>query len=192
MGYNDSCIHFRGIQHGTCKLDIRMYDLDPTPELGRVGIARRIPCIKDNVTIAVCAHCHYPTDAENAQHEAEMQAHMQTMREDIALIGAAHTEESTSIVYVCELCERANRAVLTTAPDLLDHMLTAHDIEWEIVRFFKGQMSQHLDAIEWSQTDYVFTHDGKRALIKSVRSPRTGSNRRAWQENVPTKRKGKR
>jgi hypothetical protein len=195
MPFSDWCIHYRGLQHETCKLGIRANDVDPAPDIRdngvNFGVAKRIPCIKDNGT-HTCASCHYPTDEENAQHEAEMQEYMSAMREDSILIGAAHSESGPSTVFVCELCERNQRVAMSAIPELLEHMLTAHNIEWEIVRFFKGQESQHLDATDWFQTNYVFEHNGKRALIKSVRSPRTGSNRRAWQDSVPTKRKGKR
>jgi len=194
MPFSDWCIHYRGLQHETCKVGIRANDVDPAPDIRdngvNFGVAKRIPCIKDNGA-ATCAQCHYPTTEETAQHEAEMQAYMERTREDSILIGAAHTDEGPSTVFVCELCERSQRVALTTAPELLAHMLTAHGLDAEAVKALKGQMSQHMDATEWSQTNYVFEHDGKRALIKSVRSPRTGSNRRAWQDSVPTKRKGK-
>ena len=194
MPFSDWCIHYRGLQHETCKLGIRANDVDPAPDVRdngvNFGVAKRIPCIKDNGT-ATCAQCHYPTAEEIDLHETEMDMYLARMREDSLLIGAAHSKDGPSTVFVCELCERSNRAVMTTAPELLDHMLTAHNLDAEVVKGFKGQMSQHMDAADWSQTNYVFEHNGKRALIKSVRSSRVGSDRRIWQANVPTKRKGK-
>lgn len=195
MTFSDWCIHYRGLQHDTCKLGIRAIDVDPAPHLiangVNFGVAKRIPCIKDNGTNS-CIHCHYPTAEETAQHETELQEYMQRSREDMALIGAAHTDDSPSTVFVCELCERDQRVGMMAVPELLEHMLTAHDLDALTVRTFKGQMSTHTDAIEWSQTNYVFEHDGKRVLIKSVRSQRVGSDRRIWQESVPAKSRKKR
>lgn len=194
MPYSDWCIHFRGIQHDTCKLGIRLDDVDPAPDIREngvnFGVGKRIPCIKENGTVS-CASCRYPTEEENAQHEAEMDTYLARMREDSLLIGAAHSENGPSTVFVCELCERNQRVAITAMSELLEHMLTAHGLDTEMVKACRGQMSQHLDATEWSQSNYVFEHDGTRILIKSMRTPRTGSNRRAWQDSVPTKHKGK-
>lgn len=194
MPFSDRCIHYRGLQHETCKLGIRANDVDPAPDIREngvnFGVAKRIPCIKDNGTVS-CASCRYPTVEENAQHEAEIDMHLARMREDSLLIGAAHSENGPSTVFVCELCERNQRVAITAMSELLEHMLTAHGLDTEMVKACRGQMSQHLDATEWSQSNYVFEHDGTRILIKSMRTPRTGSNRRAWQDSVPTKHKGK-
>lgn len=176
--YADKCVHFRGIQHDTCSAGIVMYALDPDPQPNHFGVAKRIPCLKDNVTTAVCAQCHYPTPDEVAAHEAELKAHMERVRARNLVLSAAHTDAPVSVVYVCERC--TPRAIMTDSDGLLAHMQDVHQISAETIRSLKGSMLAHLDARDWFQNDRQFNLDGQPLLIKSERQRRRGSNRAAW------------
>lgn len=176
--YADKCVHFRGIQHQTCAAGIVMYDLDPDPQPNQFGVAKRIPCLKDNTTTAVCASCHYPTPDEVAAHEVKMNTAMARMAARNLVIGAAHADKPVSTVYVCERCDP--RTVVTSSADLLTHLQDVHQIDAEAVRSLKGSMLAHMDARDWFQTDWLFELDGQPLIVKSERQQRRGSNRAAW------------
>jgi hypothetical protein len=187
MSYDDWCVHFRGIQHETCKADIKWRELTGGDDF---GIAKRMPCIKSNGSAVVCDRCHYPTPAEVATHEAELEAHMARSAEDMALIGAAHTDGPTSLVYVCQLCDRAARVVETDAAAIIAHLSDAHGLDEATIRAAKGPMSAHMDATAWHQTDYAFTlPDGREMLIKSVRMRRSKADRAQWEDSAPRGKK---
>jgi hypothetical protein len=184
------CIHFNGIQHATCKAGVNYLALAGGEEF---GMAKRIPCIKGNgVDPAVCASCHYPTPDEVAVMEADLQSHMDAMRETMEILGAAHTDEATSPVYVCQLCPQGARTVTTENRALFDHLADAHQLDAATVKTATGKMSAHLDARDWYQTDYRFTlPDGRELLIRSTRIKRRGANRAAWEDSVPRRKKRK-
>jgi hypothetical protein len=185
--YAGWCIHFRGIQRKTCTADVDWRALTGGDDF---GIATRSPCIKDNNSTVVCALCHYPTPDEVAAHEAEMEAHLARLAEDMALIGAAHTEEHTSLVYVCQLCERTARMVTTTPAEMITHASEAHGVDETMIKSAKGKMTAHMDARDWFQTDHAFSlPDGREFLLRSTRIRRRGADRAAWEDSVPRGKK---
>lgn len=128
---------------------------------------------------------------------AEKEAHMQRIREDNALIDSGHADQDgTSIVYVCQLCERQSRHLARTPADITAHITTTHGLTMDDIRAAKGQMAAHLDARDWFQTDDCFTlPDGRELLLRSMRMPRRGADKAMWTdetESKPRKRKTKR
>lgn len=188
--YENSCIHFRGIQHATCEAGIDWRALTGGEN---TGIATRMPCLKDNGSEVACPSLHFYTPEEAAAREAETQAHMERSREDMEIIGAAHKNPShqgpggQSAAYVCELCERATRHVSATAAAASQHAQEAHGITQTEIVAARGQMAAHMDAAEWFQNDDRFTlADGRALLIRSTRTPRRGSDKAIWRDNVPS------
>src|SRR5262245_7160729 len=121
---------------------------------------------------------------------------MQRMREDNALIGSAHAnQEGTSIVYICQLCERQSRHMERTPAAIKEHVIAAHALTLEDIQAARGRMAAHLDARDWFQTNDMFTlADGRELLIRSTRMMRRGSDKAAWQDATggpPRKRKTK-
>lgn len=186
--YEDWCVHFRGIQYPTCTADVDWRQLTGGADF---GIATRMPCIKSNASTVACAQCRYPTAEEAAAHETALEAHLARAAEDMALIGAAHTDEATSLVYVCELCDRAARTVTATAQELAAHLTEAHGIDDPTIRSARSRMTAHMDARDWHQTDHAFTlPDGRELLLRSARYRRRGAERAVWHDAAtPTGRK---
>jgi hypothetical protein len=193
VSYRDSCIHFRGVNYTTCKADINMYELTGGEHF---GIARRIPCIKDNNSTVVCTSCHFPTPEEVAQHEAARAAYMQRMQEDMAIIGAAHHDPAYNVyqqgqttVYVCELCERSARYLSPTPALASTHAQEVHGILLADIIAAKGERGAHMDATDWFQNDDRFIlPDGRPLLIRSIRIARRGADRALWSDDQPRKR----
>ncbi len=188
--YANWCIHFRGLRHQTCEAGVDWRALVGGPDF---GIARRAPCLQDNNSEVACAHCRYPTPEEVQAHEDAMEAHMERLREDAALIGAMHAGQTgTSVVYVCELCDRANRFTTRTPNGITEHLFTAHELPADVVRTAQGSLGVHMDATDWFQNDDKFTlPDGRVILLRSTRMPRRGSNKAAWQEGTRQRRSRK-
>lgn len=186
--FGGRCTHFNGIGNDTCKAGVNYLELAGGEQF---GMARRIPCLLSNgVDPAICPSCHYPTPEEVAVMEAELTTHMERKRQDMALIGAAHTDAAHSLVYVCQLCDRATRTVTTTAADMIAHALDAHGLDEATVKTARGEMASHIDATEWFQNDDVFTLlDGREFLIRSSRTRRRGMDKAMWRDET---QKGKR
>lgn len=175
--YARKCIHFNGVMNKVCKAGVN-YDAFPGP----------VPCLAWDKDAPPCAVRHFPDAGEIQAYVERMEAHMQRRREDNELIGAAHTE-GRSIVYVCELCERTARHVAHEIAEMTIHLVDTHGIEETALRAAKGGMDVHMDARDWFQTDDRFTlPDGRLFLTRSVRQPRTGSNKAAWADEMPRKR----
>lgn len=185
--YEDWCIHFRGIQHDTCKAGIDWRALTGGEQF---GIATRMPCLKGNNSSVACASCHYPTPEETQAREEEFQQHMQRQSEDMALIGSLHEgQEGTSIVYVCQLCGRSERYTARTPTDIFRHIMVVHDLEDTDIRAATGQMASHMDATDWFQTDDKFTLlDGRELLIRSTRMKRRRADRAMWRDSTTKRR----
>lgn len=180
------CVHFNGIQNKTCKLGIDYRTLVGGDDF---GWAARLPCLKDNGSEVACDHCRFPTQEEAAAYEAEIEAYMERKREDMEIIGAAHTnpahhgEAGQSFVYVCELCDRAARVVTSTALQIRQHLQSVHGVDLATIQAARGKMAAHLDATDWSQTDDRFSlPDGRAMLLRSIRTPRRGANKAIWME----------
>ena len=190
--YTDSCTHFRGIQHQTCKAGVDWRALVGGDDF---GIARRMPCLKDNNSTVVCEHCHFPTPEEVQARIAKLEAYMERQREDMALIGAAHEgHDGRSTAYICQLCDRAARDITRTVAEFTDHVTTAHNVSIEEIRAAKGGMAAHLDATDWFQNDDRFTlPDGRELLLRSTRTLRRGVDKAVWADvGEPGIGKGKR
>ena len=70
------CIHFRGIQHDTCEIGLDWREItggDP------VGIARRMPCIKQDSESECESYCE-PTDEQIKESEAEWKRLIENMK----------------------------------------------------------------------------------------------------------------
>lgn len=82
----DTCIHFNGINSGTCKANVKYFDVAaplsqsdiefhkknyPTADQAMVGIIRRVPCHVEN-NVATCPSFQAPTKAELEQFDAEI------------------------------------------------------------------------------------------------------------------------
>jgi hypothetical protein len=77
--YQNWCIHFTGIHQDVCKAGIRytsVRDSDQHPFAW--------PCIQDSHAATSCELCRYPTDAEAAEHEREMSAHIDAFLSKLA------------------------------------------------------------------------------------------------------------
>lgn len=187
----DKCVHFRGIGFKTCKAGVDWQAITGGDDF---GIAKRMPCFKSNNSAAVCEFCHYITVEEAVVMEAEQAEYLRRSDEDMQLIMAAHTDEATSLVYVCELCDRSARTVTTTPQEAMTHAIEAHGLDGATIRTAEGSRSAHLDAANWFQNDDRFTlPDGRALLIRSRRLRRRGADRAIWQDEVPTgKRRSRR
>lgn len=185
------CIHFNGIQHDTCKAGVNYLVLAGGEQF---GMAKRIPCIKDNgVDPAVCAACHYPDATEVAAMETEVQGHMDQLRERNTILGAAHTDAPHSLIYLCLLCPVGARTVVTDHQALLTHVVETHAVDEATVKQAKGAMAAHMDATDWYQTDDEFSlPDGRGLCIRSSRQRRRGADRAMWQDETPKGKKGRR
>lgn len=177
--YAGKCIHFNGVMNKACKAGVD-YDTFPGP----------IPCLARVADAPACALRHFPDQEETQAYLDKMESHMQRRREDNALIGAAHADGGPSTVFVCELCERATRFVSALRPQMIIHLAEAHGVGESDIRAAKGGMDAHMDARGWSQTDDRFTlPDGRVFLTRSVRTPRTGSNKAAWADGTSKRSK---
>lgn len=191
--YDNKCIHYSGLMDETCKAGVNYRAITGGEQL---GIANRIPCLRDNNSAVVCAHCHFPTPDESAAHEAEMEVYMERMREDHKVSSAAHKDTAhhgpggQSFVYVCELCDRSARYVSATAQQASAHLQDAHGVAHADIVAACGRNIAHLDATGWSQNDDRFTlPDGREFLTRSIRTPRRGADKAIWAENTPMKKK---
>ena len=174
MSYENSCIHYRGLQQPTCKAGIFMEQLDPTPEKGH-GLAWRLPCIKTNTgTVGTCDKCHYPTPEEIAAHEADLELYFARRHEDGILLNTWHSrpedaDKVETTVFVCQLCQRASRFVTDDGSTLVKHIADSHELVNPPV---KQSLIAHMYAADWHQVDLSWTRGPLEVAIKSVRTKR--------------------
>lgn len=82
----DQCVHFRGVQHDTCKVDINLRQLVGGDDF---GWARRIPCLKSDAEQCVVT-CEKREFMNREQAEAEVKRDDERMRKAMIGISAAH------------------------------------------------------------------------------------------------------
>lgn len=84
----DQCVHFRGIQHDTCKADVHLRQLVGGADF---GWARRIPCFKSDAKdcSVTCAKREFMT---REQAEAEVKKDDAHMERAMLGITAAHED----------------------------------------------------------------------------------------------------
>lgn len=86
-------------------------------------------------------------------------------------------ENHNSTIFVCQFCDGQTESFA----DFLAHVTTAHDITEAQVRASKGEMTMHMDARDWHQTDHAFAlEDGRPLVLRSVRVARRGADRDYW------------
>lgn len=84
----------------------------------------------------------------------EREAYMQSRREDNTLIGAHHTTDRISHVFVCQRCERAARFA-TNFQSEFDAHLKGHGVTADEIKAARRSNSIHTDADKWyGDTDY--------------------------------------
>jgi len=170
------CVHFRGIQHRTCRAGVDWRSVTGGPEL---GIALRMPCNPASGTGPGCEHCRYPTPEEQAQQEAEIDALIARGLEDNKVIAAAHRMDGgVSQVYVCERCDRAARFTTQSRAELLVHFVSAHVMQTADWTDATQEHLCHSDARDWFQDDYRLSVQSGPLCLYSVRMARRKGNGR--------------
>lgn len=170
---DDTCIHFRGIQHDTCLAGV---DWRAVTGGGTFGIAKRMPCIATNNTWQVCSHYRLPTADELTADAAAEEAAEQQNRVRHALLNQYHTDAAQSIVALCYHCQPPH--VETTSIGLTEHLCTTHGMAREAIQTLSGHMLAHLEATDWSQTDVGYADtNGVPLVVVSTRLRRRGAYR---------------
>ena len=178
--HQNSCLHFRGYHHTTCKAGVNWRKLVGGDA---VGIAVRAPCYRDNQSIVACASCHYPTPEETAAYIADLNTYLARQHADGIIINDAHRAQNMPVsqVYVCELCDRAARHVTTSRAAMIVHWREIHALQPEQWESCTSHFLAHSDAREWSQDDTRHTMiDGRDLLLHSVRTRRRGDDAAWW------------
>lgn len=170
----DTCIHFRGINHERCAAGVDWRRLTGGDH---VGIALRMPCMRGNNSAVACDYREWHTDETAAREQAEQDAAMVRIDEDSALIDAAHQMDGgVSQVFVCEMCDRAQRFVTQSRAELLIHFQMAHKLQPAEWADATQQHFAHGDAAQWFQDDYRIVCMGRVLCLRSQRMSRRGDD----------------
>lgn len=166
----DTCIHFRGINHERCLAGV---DWRLLTGGDHVGIALRMPCMRGNNSTVECDYREWHTDEAAARKLGDLEAAITRHFEDDDLINAAHQMDGgVSQVFVCEMCDRSQRFVNQSRAELLEHFRLAHKLvsaEWVNAT---QEHIRHSDAQNWFQDDYRIVSNGRVLCLRSSRISR--------------------
>lgn len=171
----DTCIHFRGINHERCLAGV---DWRLLTGGDHVGIALRMPCMRGNNSAVECVYREWRTPEVIARAQAEQDAALARIDEDSAVIDAAHQMDGgVSQVFVCERCDRSQRFVTQSRAELLEHFRLAHKLVSADWADATQQHIAHGDAEHWFQDDYrIVASDGAALCLRSSRMSRRGND----------------
>lgn len=96
-------------------------------------------------------------------------------------------------IFACCLCaDKPTFEGESAGAALIEHLEAAHGRQRPIK--VRRQMTAHMDACDWFQTDNELFDLDNGALIatESLRLPRRGANKALWNDDAPRSRKGRR
>ena len=85
-------------------------------------------------------------------------------------------------IYQCQLCTEHPQFEANGA--FSAHLTDTHQMDAKAK--YQKSMKAHIDAADWYQTDYEWTHDGVVFALQSVRNPRAHEDRDYWSQERPT------